>query len=54
MQTLMQPRMAAANLEGETTDAPIVITVTALTAFGALVASAQAENLQGAPMQNGN
>ena len=31
-----------------------IMTVTALSAFGALVASAQAENLQGAPMQNGN
>jgi hypothetical protein len=32
----------------------LVMTVTALTAFGALVASAQADNLQGAPIQNGN
>jgi hypothetical protein len=31
-----------------------MLTVTALTAFGAMVATAQAENLQGAPMKNGN
>jgi hypothetical protein len=31
-----------------------VLTVTALTALGALAATAQAENLQGAPMRNGN
>jgi hypothetical protein len=31
-----------------------VLMVTALTAFGALAATAQAENLQGAPMRNGN
>jgi hypothetical protein len=31
-----------------------MMAVTALTAFGALVASAEAENLQGAPIQNGN
>jgi hypothetical protein len=32
----------------------LMITVTALTAFGALVAAAQAESLHGGPMQNGN
>jgi hypothetical protein len=31
-----------------------MLTVTALTAFGAMVATAQAENIQGAPMKNGN
>jgi hypothetical protein len=31
-----------------------MVAVTALTAFGAMVATAQAENLQGAPMRNGN
>jgi hypothetical protein len=31
-----------------------MMTVTVLTAFGALVASAQADNLQGAPTKNGN
>jgi hypothetical protein len=31
-----------------------IMTLTALTAFGALVASAQADNLQGAPTKNGN
>ena len=31
-----------------------MMTVTALTAFGALVATAQAEILNGAPMRNGN
>jgi hypothetical protein len=31
-----------------------VMTLTALTAFGALVVTAQAENLQGAPPRNGN
>jgi hypothetical protein len=31
-----------------------IMTVTALTAFAAPVASAQADNLQGAPIQNGN
>jgi hypothetical protein len=31
-----------------------IMTVTALTAFGALVASAQADNLQGGPMKNGS
>jgi hypothetical protein len=31
-----------------------MLTVTALTAFGAMVATAQAENLQGAPMKNGD
>jgi hypothetical protein len=32
----------------------LMMTVTALTAFGALVAAAQAESLHGGPMQNGN
>jgi hypothetical protein len=31
-----------------------MLTVTALTAFAAMVATAQAENLQGAPMKNGD
>jgi hypothetical protein len=31
-----------------------MMAVTALTAFGAMVATAQADNLQGAPMKNGN
>jgi hypothetical protein len=31
-----------------------LMAVTALTAFGAMVATAQADNLQGAPMKNGN
>ena len=31
-----------------------MMTVTALTAFGALVATAQAESLHGAPMRNGD
>lgn len=31
-----------------------MMTVTALAAFGALVATAQADNLQGAPTRNGN
>jgi hypothetical protein len=31
-----------------------IMTATALAAFGALVASAQADNLQGAPTKNGN
>jgi hypothetical protein len=31
-----------------------IMTVTALTAFGALVASAQADNLQGGPVKSGN
>jgi hypothetical protein len=31
-----------------------MMTVTALTAFGALVAGAQAESIHGGPMQNGN
>jgi hypothetical protein len=31
-----------------------MMAVTALTAFGALVATAQADNLQGAPTKNGN
>ena len=31
-----------------------MMTVTALTAFAAMVATAQAENLQGAPMKNGS
>jgi hypothetical protein len=32
----------------------LMMTITALTAFGALVAAAQAESLHGGPMQNGN
>jgi len=31
-----------------------MMTITALTAFGALVAAAQAESLHGGPMQNGS
>jgi hypothetical protein len=31
-----------------------MLTVTAVTAFGALLATAQAEHLQGAPTKNGN
>jgi hypothetical protein len=31
-----------------------MMAVTALTAFAAMVATAQADNLQGAPMKNGN